>query len=119
MFSVDHRSRLRCLWLAVLPENLLKERPAVLHFALLLCDASSQRRMEVRQLGDGHIQHLQTGLQVRQRRLLRRNYQDSSMQRALLLRKDVPYHDLTGYVPYFPVSKGVQLLGCRHSFSLK
>lgn len=42
-------------WPDVLPENLLKKQPTVLHFTLLLRDAGSQGRMEIRQLGHAHI----------------------------------------------------------------
>lgn len=63
------------LALAQLPELLLKMQPAVLQLSLLLCDAGGQCRMEMRQLGHTHVQHLpQTGLQVRQRRLLQPDF---------------------------------------------
>lgn len=64
------------LSLARLPEILLKTQPALLHLSLLLCDAGSQCRVEIRQLGPAHVQHLpHTGLQVRQGRLLRRAFE--------------------------------------------
>lgn len=48
---------------AGVPEISLKKRPAVLDLALLLRDADSQGRMEIRQLGHTHIEHLpHTGL---------------------------------------------------------
>ena len=46
------------LWPAALPQGPLQGGPAVLHLALLLGDPRRQGRVEVRQLGDVHVQHL-------------------------------------------------------------
>lgn len=98
------------LSLARLPEILLKTQPALLHLSLLLCDAGGQCRVEIRQLGPAHVQHLpHTGLQVRQGRLLRRF-------RGL---QAVPYHDLPSDVTQLSVSDVVRLFGGRRVFPLE